>query len=349
MSQSMLELAELKAAHALTPYPADFEVFWKERMEEADRASLTWSVTLTSEVPSTEYVQYFDLNFRGIDGAQVYAKYVRPQMGANVQTPLVLQFHGYPGASRSWLEQSSFAGLGFSLIALDNPGQGGHSLDGSHYQSTTVSGHLILGLDGPTKDLYYVHLYQNVRILCRIVQELEGIDTSRVFVNGASQGGGMGLAVCALNPDFVNRAAILYPFLTDFRCVWELNADQLAYEGLRYYARWFDTDGSRIDEICTQLSYIDSVNFARLVQCPVLFGTGLADVVVPPEAQFAAYNALSCPKRHLVYPEYGHEEIGAFDEKIIDFFCFSDAQRALELLDHLFPDSEVGEASSCAD
>lgn len=189
----------------------------------------------------------------GIDGAEVYAKYLRPQTALDVQTPLVLQFHGYPGSSRSWFEQSSFLGLGCSLIALDNPGQGGRSLDGSSYKSTTVSGHLVLGLDGPVEDLYFVHLYQNIRLLCRIVRQLEGIDTDRVFVNGASQGGGIGLATCALNQELINRAAILYPFLTDFRCVWELNADEVAYEGIRYYSRWFDADGSRVDEVLQSL------------------------------------------------------------------------------------------------
>ena len=236
-------------------------------------------------------------------------------------------------------------GLGCSLIALDNPGQGGRSLDGSSYKSTTVSGHLVLGLDGPVEDLYFVHLYQNIRLLCRIVRQLEGIDTDRIFVNGASQGGGIGLATCALNPDLINRAAILYPFLTDFRCVWELNADEVAYEGIRYYSRWFDADGSRVDEVFAKLAYIDSANFARLVTCPVLFGTGLDDPVVPPEAQFAAYNALTCPKRHLLYPEYAHEEIGDFDDKIIDFFCSDKGEQALKELDSSFPaqaECEVG-------
>lgn len=88
--------------------------------------------------------------------------------------------------------------------------------------------------------MYYVRLHQNIRILCRIVRELVGIDQSKVFVNGASQGGGLGLACAALNPGLVNRAAILYPFLSDYRLVWELGADLIAYEGLRYYSRWFD-------------------------------------------------------------------------------------------------------------
>ena len=56
----------------------------------------------------------------------------------------------------------------------------------------------------------------------------------------------------------MNRAAILYPFLSDYRLVWELGADLIAYEGLRYYSRWFDPDGTRQDGWFAKLGYIDS-------------------------------------------------------------------------------------------
>ena len=174
--------------------------------------------------------------------------------------------------------------------------------------------------DGPVEEMYYVRLHQNIRILCRIVRELVGIDQSKVFVNGASQGGGLGLACAALNPGLVNRAAILYPFLSDYRLVWELGADLIAYEGLRYYSRWFDPDGTKKTEMFTKLGYIDVHNFAHMIRCEVLFGTGLADIVCPPITQFSVYNRLNCPKRHVLFPEYGHEEIQAFDDEIISFF-----------------------------
>ena len=77
MHQEVLELTELKAAHALTPYPSDFEAFWKARMEEADNAPLSWQIVPSTEVTSTASAHFFDLTFVGIDGAEVYAKYLR--------------------------------------------------------------------------------------------------------------------------------------------------------------------------------------------------------------------------------------------------------------------------------
>lgn len=311
-------LARLADYRGAMPMPSDFDEFWQARMAEADAVPLSFEVT-PSEVGACETCEFLDLWFDGMGGARLHAKYLRPRSASPV--PVVLQFHGYPGASRSWLEQCSFAGMGMALIALDCPGQGGPSEDLGGFPGTTVTGHIVAGIDGKPQDLYYVRLHQDIRILCRIVAKLEGIDLARVFVNGASQGGGLGLATCALNPDLVSRAAILYPFLSDFRMVWELGLDVIAYDGIGYFSRWFSSAGERQEEAFEKLAYIDSKNFAHLVRCPVLFGTGLDDTVVPPPTQFAVYNNLTCEKVHHLYPGFAHEEIQEFDDLIIDFFC----------------------------
>ena len=54
-----------------------------------------------------------------------------------------------------------------ALIAMDCPGQAGYSEDVGGFLGTTVSGHIIAGLDGPPERMYYVRLHQNIRILCR--------------------------------------------------------------------------------------------------------------------------------------------------------------------------------------
>ena len=297
------EIEALGGYYGATPKPADFEAFWQARMAEADAVPLDYTVTQAKEVPSWDGCDFLDLWFTGMAGARIYAKYLRPHSDKPV--PLVLQFHGYPGASRSFAEQASFAGMGMALIAMDCPGQAGYSVDAGGFLGTTVSGHIVAGLDGPAEGMYYVRLHQNIRILCRIVRQLQEIDLRRVFVNGGSQGGGLGLACCALNPGLINRAAILYPFLSDFKLVWDLGADEIAYEGIRYYARWFDADEHQQDRWFRQLGYIDSKNFATLVQCPVLFGTGLEDVICPPQTQCAVYNNLHCQKSGIFSPVMG--------------------------------------------
>lgn len=81
-----------------TPAPADFDASWNKRVAEADQVPLDFAVT-PSEISPFHTHGYLDLWFRGMGGAQLYAKYVKPRAAHPIL--LVLQFHGYPGASRS--------------------------------------------------------------------------------------------------------------------------------------------------------------------------------------------------------------------------------------------------------
>lgn len=307
---------ELEEYKGVNPKPYDFYTFWEERMKESGEVPLHYEVC-ESEITGNGACLFYDLWFTGVRGERLYAKYIRPVCDDAV--PVVLQFHGYPGASRSWFEQASFAGMGYAVIAMDCPGQGGKSQDIGGYDGTTVSGHLVLGLDGDTKDMYYVRLFQNIDVLVRIVQELDGLDTSRIYVNGASQGGGLACVCAALHPDIVRKAVILYPFLSDYERVFDLKHDEIAYEGLRYYARWYDPMGENRERMFHKLGYIDAHNFASMIQADVLFGISLADEVCPPSTQFAVYNQLVCKKEKHCFPGYGHEEIADFDDKILAF------------------------------
>ena len=71
--------------------------------------------------------------------------------------------------------------------------------------------------------------------------------------------------------------------------------------------------------------YIDSKNFAPMILCPVLFGTGLDDVICPPQTQCAVYNNLHCARKRYFFPGYGHEEIPEFDDMLLDFFTSKEA------------------------
>ncbi len=318
MPMTARELAALKDYRGMDPRPSDFDPFWDARVAEAAAVPLDYTLS-PAPVPDWPGCLYRDLWFTGMGGARIHAKYIRP--AGDGPFPLILQFHGYPGSSRSWLELSSFPAMGFAVVSMDCPGQGGPGQDLGGYEGTTVAGHIVAGLDGDPRDMYFVRLYQDICILCRVVSGLPEIDRDRIAVNGASQGGAQGIACAALMPDLIRRAAILYPFLSDYRKVLELGADEIAYEGLRYYSRWFDPAHEHTARWLTQLGYIDTHNFAHRVRCPVLFGTGLSDTVCPPATQMAVYNELTCPKKLLVFPDYTHEEIQAFDDGLIDFFC----------------------------
>ena len=133
--------------------------------------------------------------------------------------------------------------------------------------------------------------------MVRLALALEGLDTEQVYVNGASQGAGLGLVCTALNAAYIKRCAALYPFLSDYRRAWEMDRDVIVYNGLAYHTRWFDPMGEHLDEFFTKLGYIDVQNFVERITCPVLCGTGLMDDVCPPSTQFAVFSKITARKK----------------------------------------------------
>ena len=292
--------------------PNDFSLFWENRSQEARQNLKAPHLNL---VATFETVTHAELTFEGMNELTRYAKVLMPK--SIEKAPVVFQFHGYPGSARSYFELSSFVAAGYVVVAFECPGQGGKGeVAGS--VGPTVSGHLIAGLNGEAKEMYYVTVYQDIIRLVEAVKTLPFIDLSELYANGASQGGALALVCSALNPD-IKRCVALYPFLTDFEYVWTHHHDTVAYEGLRYYSKWFNTDDSNHHAFFSKLGYIDVLNFASLIHIPVLLGTGLSDEICPPPTQFHLYEALNEPKKQLIFPDYGHVEIGAFDDQIIDF------------------------------
>lgn len=315
-----------------TPCPEDFDSFWDRAIEEAWNFPLRYEISV-GEIPDTETVHYREIWMDGMGGARLHIKYIYPTrspLKTEAGMPVVLQFHGYPGSSRGWFELSTFAGLGMGMLAMECPSQGGYSIDGCLRQGTLAGDHIIMGLDGPAEQMYYVQVFQDTCLMVRLARELEGLDPDRIYVNGASQGAGLGLVCASLNAPYIRKCAALYPFLSDYKRAWDMDRDLVVYDGPRYYTRWFDPEGKRTEKIFCKLGYIDVQNFVKRITCPVLFGTGLQDVCCPPSSQFAVYHRIEGPKRHLIFPEYGHEEIGAFDDRIIGFFLCEDVKICLE-------------------
>lgn len=310
-----LPLPRLYEYEGRNPRPADHEEYWETALREM--RAIDPRVELVRHELDGPFAECFHLYFTGAGGARVYAKYLRPKT-APARHPALLLFHGYSGSSGDWYDKLGYAARGFSVAALDCRGQGGLSEDAGGVRGNTLRGHIIRGLDDAPEKLLFRQIYLDAAQLARIVMEMPEVDPDRVGATGASQGGGLTLACAALEPR-IRKAAPIFPFLCDYRRVWEMDLAVNAYEELRLYFRHFDPCHEREEEVFTRLGYIDAQHLADRIRADVLMPIGLMDQVCPPSTQFAAYNKIRSQKELLIYPDFGHENLPGVQDRIWKF------------------------------
>ncbi|UVI31692.1 acetylxylan esterase [Paenibacillus spongiae] len=312
-----MPLAQLQAYTGTNPRPADFDDYWERAL--AEMRGTDPQIELVPSAFQTPAAECFDLYFTGVRGARIHVKYARPR-GTRERHPAVVQFHGYTGSAGDWSERLAYISLGFSVFAMDCRGQGGRSEDSGGVKGNTHNGHIIRGLDDEEPDnLLFRHIFLDTAQLAAIAMNMQEVDENRVYATGGSQGGALTIACASLEPR-IRKAAALYPFLSDYRRVWEMDLARDAYAELRTYFRFFDPQHERENEIFTRLGYIDIQHLAGRIKGDVVMGVGLMDTVCPPSTQFAAYNKIMSGKRLEIYPDFGHEGLPGMSDKIIQFF-----------------------------
>lgn len=301
-----MPLADLLRYQGRNPRPADFDAYWEDGLSEVPS-------TLAEAEPSgfeSGIANCDDLWFEGVGGARIYAKRLLPRCGGNGWA--LLMFHGYSVGSGDWSDKLGWVAEGFSVFAMDCRGQGGKSQDPGGVLGGTLRGHIVRGLDDRPERMFYRQVFLDTVRLARLALTTPGVE--RLATIGASQGGALALACAALEPQ-VERVVSLYPFLCDYRRVWEMDLAKDAYEELALYFRRFDPTHSREDAVFERLGYVDVQHLAPRIRASVLMATGLMDTITPPSTHYATFNKLPGEKEMAVYPDFGHEGLPGFMDR----------------------------------
>ena len=311
-----MPVAELEHYRGINPKPADFEEYWDRAI--AEMKAVDPQVELKRASFQAPTVDCYDMYFTGVNGARIYVMHLRPK-NITGKIPAVLLFHGYSANSGDWMDKLSYAASGAAVFAMDARGQQGKSQDVGGLHGTTYHGHIIRGLseEDPNK-LLFRDIFLDTAQLAGIAMNMDFIDETKVYATGASQGGALTIACAALEPK-VAKAAPCYPFLCDYKRVWEMDLDIQAYAELKDYFRSYDPRHEHEEEIFTRLGYIDLQHLAPRIRANTLMITALLDNVCPPSTQYAAYNKMTCPKKHILYPDFGHEWLKDANDIIFDF------------------------------
>lgn len=283
--------------------PEDFDAFWRETIAEA--RAIGGSIRLAPAPTPIRELVIEDLTFPGFAGEPIRAWVTRPRSAEPL--PAVIEYVGYNGGRGVAGEKLQWAASGYVHVLMDTRGQGsgwgtGGDTADPHGSDASVPGFMTRGIGDPAT-YYYRRVFTDGVRLVDAVRSLPFVDGTRVAVTGASQGGGIALAVGGLVPDLTGIMPDV-PFLCHFGRSVQLTPDQPFQEITRYLAVHRDQDA----RVFRTLSYFDGVNFARRVTAPALFSVALMDGIVLPSSVFAAYNHLAVDDRDIaVYTFNGHE------------------------------------------
>jgi len=283
--------------------PPDFDAFWGARLKELAKVQPDYAVELKPE-RSTEKVDSYFVGIRSYGDVRIHGWLTVPK--GKGPWPGLLNVAGYGGAETTRPATSQEHVV---VMQLSIRGQGDSKEDidpkGEEY--------MYLGLTGKPADYIYVGAYLDVVRAVDFLCSRPEVDAKWIGIAGGSQGGGLSLAGAALDPRIVACAAAV-PWLLD----WPDYAVTAPW-ALENFPRLLNErkDLSR-EKLLTILSYVDLMNLADRIRCPVNVSLGLMDDTSPPRTIMATYNRIASPKTIRCYPHGDHGGGGAVEKTLRD-------------------------------
>ncbi|WP_295652042.1 acetylxylan esterase [uncultured Mucilaginibacter sp.] len=283
---------------AIQHIPDDFDAFWKASRDSLKKIPPKYKMTLERAL--------------SINGQQVYL--VEMQSWGNVtvrgwltipnerpkKIPVKYRLPGYVVKMEPSFDDKDFAVFNFNVRG------NGNSADAID----THGEYNLYNVENKDEYVYravYMDCIRGLDFLC--AQAAMGLDTSKILVDGASQGGGLVLALAAMDKR-VKLVTCEVPLYTNFRRAYEITAlDPQSQTPVGMLVNYVRTHPSFSKEKLFKVwDYYDPVNFVPKIKCPVLMAIGLLDQFCPPECSFATYNVLKNKNKEIwVSPNKTHE------------------------------------------
>ncbi len=273
--------------------PSNFDLFWKEAIENARKTDLDIQSKLLPEY-CTETIETYLVSLKtGYKNTRIYGYLSKPK--AEGKYPVLFC---PPGAGVKHIDPYlGFAEKGYISFTIEihgiNP-----LLEKTLYKelSQSIGSYTDINLDD--KDLYY---YKKVYLGCvRSIDylcSLPEFDGKNVQVTGGSQGGALTIITAALN-DKVTAIAAFYPALCDL--------SGFAKGSVGGWPKMFRGDDNFSKQRLETTAYYDVVNFARRINVPGFYSWGYNDNTCCPTSIYAAYNVISAYKEKHITPISGH-------------------------------------------
>jgi cephalosporin-C deacetylase len=271
--------------------PEDFDEFWQQASEEANRVKLDFHRSLTNDFNLAGFTVE-TISFRGMTG-MVEGWFAYPTGARRLPG-----FIWVPPYGRESLLPNQFGTRpGFASISLNF-----HGLGAFHQEKYSIDrGYFSEGADDP-ETWVFRRMLQDAIIATRVMQAQIEVDEDRIAAMGMSQGAGIAIWLGAHCP-IVKAVCADMPFLSGIRHTLTNTVYRYPLKELRDFMESIPLGEARV---LNTLSYFDTMNQATRCKVPTHVSLGLKDPACRPETVRATYEALPGEKLLREY-DWGHD------------------------------------------
>lgn len=280
-----------------TDVPADMDIYWNRARKELAAVDPQFKL-IKNDSLSTATKNVYVVEMRSLGNVLIRGWYVVPVK--TTKSPAILHVQGYSSVMGPDMQTDD----NFVTLSLNVRGHG-NSQDNVN---PGFPGYMQYFITDKEQYIYRGAYMDCLRAMDFLFSRPE-VDTTRVAVEGGSQGGALTFATAALDNKRVAICIPQIPFLSDFREYFIV----AKWPGNEFVDLVNENPKISWDIIYNTLSYIDIKNLAPRIKAPLLMSVGLVDDVCPPRINFAAYNKVSSPKEYHVYPQTGHAVPSEFE------------------------------------
>ncbi|MEP6611668.1 MAG: acetylxylan esterase [Mucilaginibacter sp.] len=278
--------------------PEDFDAFWKQSKVQLAQVPANYRVLERKDL-STQYKKVYSVEMHSFGDLVIRGWLVVPTDGSRF--PVHYRVPGYVVSLQPNMDNDDF--IAFDLNVRGN----GNSKDVINIGTDNYS---VVNIENKEKYIYRGVYMDCLRGLDFLYSHSNlGIDTSKIFVEGGSQGGSLALITAALDKR-VKLLTMQVPLYADIHDNFAISAsyEQQVFPFKVFRKYQSQHAGFSWEKFYSTFDYYDPQNFAPMVKCPVLMGIGLLDQFCPPRCSMALYNHISSTNKEFVcVPNSTHE------------------------------------------
>jgi cephalosporin-C deacetylase len=281
--------------------PSDYDDFWKSSIQELKSFPIQ-SQSKTQFRGSIIRESQAEISFNSFGNQSIYGHITVPRKRGD--RPIVIFFPDYVGSKSEPLKQLTDNGI--AQCHIDLRWHGDQLIYPKENPNDPIPegwtpGYFEKNLENP--NIYYMKsLYMDVIRVIEFVRLYSGIDGEKIILTGK----GLGASLAIFGAAFSDRVLGVVAEVPNF-C--HLTKDQLSlpHSWMKEIYPIYSRPKSKKIDYKKNISYFDSLYFAKKIKIPILFSCGMLDEVSHPKSIFGIFNHLRCDKRMQIYPTDGHD------------------------------------------